>query len=438
MKLILGMGLTGLSVARFFSSNNIAYRIADSRLSPPMQDICKKENLLSDCHLGEWKESLLDNITEIIISPGIAETESIVGWARLQKIPVISDIELFGRYTKAPIVGITGSNGKSTVTQLLGEMSIGSGKNAVICGNIGKPVMESLSDEAELYVVELSSYQLDYTNSLNLLTGVVTNITPDHLDRYPDYDIYIASKLNLYEYCQYSVVNLNEPLVKGVEGDSSYAIEEVTQSCEFSAKKVDGVFTLYQGEDILMTSNDLMIVGRHNVENVLAALTLGHQVGLSVEEMIQVAKSFTGLPHRLEWVANLSGVDYFNNSKSTNAISTITAIEALSDRYKSIVLIAGGIAKKEDYSKLFQLISEKINAVILIGESATLFSQQINGCPVSIVESMKQAVISSKAIAKEGAILLSPGCASFDMFVDFNERGEVFKRHVLEDNKDFL
>jgi len=438
MKLILGMGLTGLSVARFFSSNNVDYRIADSRLSPPMQDICIKENLLSDCHLGEWKESLLDNITEIIISPGIAETESIVGWARLQKIPVISDIELFGRYTKAPIVGITGSNGKSTVTQLLGEMSIGSGKNAVICGNIGKPVMESLSDEAELYVVELSSYQLDYTNSLNLLTGVVTNITPDHLDRYPDYDIYIASKLNLYEYCQYSVVNLNEPLVKGVEGDSSYAIEEVTQSCEFSAKKVDGVFTLYQGEDILMTSNDLMIVGRHNVENVLAALTLGQEAGLSVQEMIQVAKSFTGLPHRLEWVANLSGVDYFNNSKSTNAISTITAIEALSDRYKSIVLIAGGIAKKEDYSKLFQLISEKIDAVILIGEAGTLFSQQINGCPVSIVESMKQAVISSKAIAKEGAILLSPGCASFDMFVDFNERGEVFKRHVLEDNKDFL
>jgi len=438
MKLILGMGLTGLSVARFFSSNNVAYRIADSRLSPPMQDICIKENLLSDCHLGEWKESLLDNITEIVISPGIAETESIVGWARLQKIPVISDIELFGRYTKAPIVGITGSNGKSTVTQLLGEMAIGSGKNAVICGNIGKPVMESLSDEAELYVVELSSYQLDYTNSLNLLTGVVTNITPDHLDRYPDYDIYIASKLNLYQYCQYSVVNLNESLVKGIKGDSCYAIEEVAQSCEFSAKKVGSVYTLYQGEDILMTSNDLMVVGRHNVENVLAALTLGHQAGLSVEEMIQVAKSFTGLPHRLEWVANLNGVDYFNNSKSTNAISTITAIEALSDRYKSIVLIAGGIAKKEDYSKLFQLVSEKIDAVILIGESATLFSQQINGCPVSIVESMKQAVISSKAIAKEGAILLSPGCASFDMFVDFNERGEVFKRHVLEDNKDFL
>ena len=434
MKLILGMGLTGLSVARFFSSNNIDYRIADSRLSPPMLGKCKKENLLSDYHLGDWQESLLDSITEIIISPGIAETEAIVGWARLQKIPVISDIELFGRHAKAPIIGITGSNGKSTVTQLLGEMAIGSGKNAVICGNIGKPVMESLSDEAELYVVELSSYQLDYTNNLNLLTGVVTNITPDHLDRYPNYDVYIASKLNLYRYCQYSVINLDESLVQGIKGDSYYAIEEVTQSCDFNAKKIDGVYKIYQGKDILMTSDDLMVLGRHNVENVLAALTLGQQVGLSVQEMIQVAKSFTGLPHRLEWVINLNGVDYYNDSKSTSAISTITAIEALSDRYKSIVLIAGGIAKKEDYSKLFQLISEKIDAVILIGESGTLFSQQINGCPVSIVESMKQAVISSKAIAKEGAILLSPGCASFDMFVDFNERGEVFKRHVFEGN----
>ncbi len=434
MKLILGMGLTGLSVARFFSSNNVAYRIADSRLSPPMHGKCKKENLLSDCRLGDWKESLLDSVTEIIISPGIAETEAIVVWARLQKIPVISDIELFGRYTKAPIIGITGSNGKSTVTQLLGEMAIGSGKNTVICGNIGKPVMESLSDEAELYVVELSSYQLDYTNNLNLLTGVVTNITPDHLDRYPNYDVYIASKLNLYQYCQYSVINLDESLVQGIKGDSCYAIEGVAQSCDFNAKKDDGVYKIYQGKDILMTSDDLMILGRHNVENVLAALTLGQQAGLSVQEMIQVAKSFTGLPHRLEWVTNLNGVDYYNDSKSTSAISTITAIEALSDRYKSIVLIAGGIAKKEDYSKLFQLISEKIDAIILIGESAMFFSQQINSCPVSIVETMKQAVISSKEIAKEGAILLSPGCASFDMFVDFNERGDIFKRHVLEEN----
>ncbi len=434
MKLILGMGLTGLSVARFFSANNIAYRIADSRLSPPMFGKCEKENLLSNYHLGDWKESLLVGITEIIISPGIAETEAIVTWARSKIIPVISDIELFGRYTDVPIIGITGSNGKSTVTQLLGEMAIAGGKNAIICGNIGKPVMESLSDEAELYVVEMSSYQLDYTNELNLLTGVVTNITPDHLDRYSNYDTYIASKLSLYQYCQYTVINLDEPLVQSIKGDSCYAIKKSDKACDYSAKKTNGVYEIYRGKDTLMTSEELLMIGQHNIENVLAALTLGQQAGLSVKEMMWVAKSFTGLPHRLEWVTNLDGVDYYNDSKSTSAISTITAIKALSERYKSIVLISGGIAKNQDYSEMFQLIGEKIKAVFLIGESATLFSQQINGCPVTIVDSMKQAISSSKELVKEGAILLSPGCASFDMFVDFNERGEVFKHHVLDEN----
>jgi len=352
----------------------------------------------------------------------------------MQDIPVTSDIELFGRYAKAPIVGISGSNGKSTVTQLLGEMALSDGKHAVICGNIGKPVMESLNDDADLYIVEISSYQLDYTNNLNLLTGVITNITPDHLDRYPDFNDYIKSKLSLYSYCEINTVNLNEPLVNKIKSDSCYVIDESEFNCEFSAKKDANSYNLFHGKNILMSSDELIVVGRHNVENILAALSLGSQIGLSLKSMVRTAIDFKGLQHRLEWVVNLEGVDYFNDSKSTNAISTITAIEALSDKYKSIILIAGGIAKKEDYSKLFRLISEKIDAVILIGESGTLFSQQINGCPVSIVESMKQAVISSKAIAKEGAILLSPGCASFDMFVDFNERGEVFKRHVFEEN----
>ena len=438
MKLILGLGITGLSVARFFSLHKIPYRIADSRLSPPMLDLSEQENLLSDCHLGDWNRSLLEGVTEIIISPGIAENEAIVAWSRLQNIPIISDIELFGRYAKAPIVGISGSNGKSTVTQLLGEMALSDGKHAVICGNIGKPVMESLNNDADIYIVEISSYQLDYTNNLNLLTGVITNISPDHLDRYPDFDAYKKSKLSLYSYCVINIVNLNEPLVNKIKSDSCYVIDDAEFNCEFSAKKDGDSYNFFHRKNVLMSSDELMIVGRHNVENILAALSLGHQIGLSLKSMVRAAKDFKGLKHRLEWVVNLKGVDYFNDSKSTNSISTITAIKALSEKYKSLILIAGGIAKNEDYSEMFQLISEKIDAVILIGESATLFSQRINGCPVSIVESMEQAVISSKAIAKEGAILLSPGCASFDMFVDFNERGEVFKRHVLEDNKDFL
>ena len=200
MKLILGLGITGLSVARFFYKNDISFRIADSRQNPPMLDIAEKEGLLADSYFGEWSKPLLEGVTEIIISPGIAEAETIVDWSRQQSISIISDIELFGRFSKAPIIGITGSNGKSTVTQLLGEMALADGKNTVICGNIGNPVMDGLIDHAELYIVELSSYQLDYTNNIDLLTGVITNISPDHLDRYSSYDDYISSKLSIYNY----------------------------------------------------------------------------------------------------------------------------------------------------------------------------------------------------------------------------------------------
>ena len=183
-----------------------------------------------------------------------------------------------------------------------------------------------------------------------------------------------------------------------------------------------------------MSSEELLVIGRHNVENILAALTLGHQIGLSLKSMVITSKKFKGIEHRLEWVVNLNGVDFFNDSKSTNGISTITAIKAIADKYKSVILIAGGIAKKEDYSELFQLINTKIDTLILIGQSSAMFSKKINSCPVHIVETMEQAVTLSKTIALEGAILLSPGCASFDMFNNFSERGETFKYFVLQEN----
>ena len=173
MKLILGMGITGLSVARFFTNNNEIFRIADSRKEPSLLKTFQKENLLDDCYMGEWSQSILEDIDEVIISPGIAQSETIVQWIREKKIKLLSDIELFGRYSNAPIIGITGSNGKSTVTQLLGEMALASNLNAVMCGNIGSPVLESISDTAELYIVELSSYQLDYTSELDIFLSLI-------------------------------------------------------------------------------------------------------------------------------------------------------------------------------------------------------------------------------------------------------------------------
>ena len=282
MKLILGLGITGLSVARFFYKNDISFRIADSRQNPPMLDIAEKEGLLADSYFGEWSKPLLEGVTEIIISPGIAEAETIVDWSRQQSISIISDIELFGRFSKAPIIGITGSNGKSTVTQLLGEMAVADGKNTVICGNIGNPVMDGLIDDAELYIVELSSYQLDYTNNIDLLTGVITNISPDHLDRYSSYDDYISSKLSIYNYCKYKVINLKEALVSEVEGDNFYSVDGHDEICDFSAKKNGGLYEVFHQGNSVIISNDLMVVGRHNIENLLAALTLGYRFGLSI------------------------------------------------------------------------------------------------------------------------------------------------------------
>ena len=433
MKLILGLGITGLSVARFFFKKDISFRIADSRQEPPMLDIAEKESVLSDSHFGEWSKSLLEGVTEIIISPGIAEAESIVDWSRQQSVPIISDIELFGRYAKAPIIGITGSNGKSTVTQLLGEMAIADGKNAIICGNIGKPVMDSLSDEAELYVVELSSYQLDYTNKLSLLTGVITNITPDHLDRYSKFSDYISSKLSIYSYCKFQVINLNDDLLSDLSGHNFYALESVDDRCDFSANRICDLYEVLHKGKSLLTSNELKVVGRHNIENLLAALTLGHRFGLTLKVMTQAAIDFKGLEHRLEFVSTINDIDYYNDSKSTNAISSITAVNALFEKYNNLILIAGGISKKEDYSEFFKLINEKVNAVVLIGECSSDFSKQITAPHVEVVDSMKKAVSMATSMAEGGAVLLSPGCASFDMFSDFNERGDVFKRFVLEE-----
>ena len=432
MKLILGMGITGLSVARFFYNNNEIFRIADSRKEPSLLKTFQKENLLDDCYMGEWSQSILEDIDEVIISPGIAQSETIVQWIREKKIKLLSDIELFGRYSNAPIIGITGSNGKSTVTQLLGEMALASNLNAVMCGNIGNPVLESISDTAELYIVELSSYQLDYTSELDLFAGVITNISPDHLDRYENFEAYIASKLSIYPYCENVIINLDESLQSGMAGDNYFAIEKNNSNCIFLVRKAGNSYEVLYQDKLLVSSNELLVVGKHNIENLLAALTLGYQFGLPIKEMIKAAKTFKGLPHRLEFITSINHVDFYNDSKSTNSVSTKIAVNSLLEKYSQLVLILGGIAKQENYSELIELINEKVETVVLIGDSSKVFSEQLSVPTLKIARSMEEAVGLSKSLTKNGAVVLSPACASFDMFDDFNDRGDQFKHHVNE------
>jgi UDP-N-acetylmuramoylalanine--D-glutamate ligase len=224
-------------------------------------------------------------------------------------------------------------------------------------------------------------------------------------------------------------------LANDVDGDNYYGIELNNSRCDFVAKKNGSTYEVFHKGISLITSNDLVVVGKHNIENLLAALTLGYRFGLSLKVMTQAAIDFKGLEHRLEFVSTINDIDYYNDSKSTNAISSITAVNALFEKYNNLILIAGGISKKEDYSEFFKLINEKVNAVILIGECSSNFSKQITAPHVEVVESMKKAVSMATSMAEGGAVLLSPGCASFDMFSNFNERGETFKRFVLEENK---
>ncbi|BAF61816.1 UDP-N-acetylmuramoyl-L-alanine--D-glutamate ligase [Candidatus Vesicomyidisocius calyptogenae] len=429
MKLILGLGKTGFSIARFLSEQNINYKIADSRMNPPF--LSKYTSLLfkSKPILGIWTSSLLIEVDEVFISPGIAQSETIVGWAMKKNIPIVSDIELFSRFAKAPVIGITGSNGKSTVTKLLTQMIADSGMLVAIGGNIGIPALDCLNEKIEYYVLELSSYQLDYSYHLNLITGVVLNITPDHLDRYSSFEYYIHSKLSLYQYCQYSVVNLDEPLIPKQTNVKYFGINIPKRANDFGTVTCHNICYLLKGNNTLMSVDEVQLIGEHNTKNILAALALGDQIKLPISSMIQSIKNFKALEHRLEWVIKKQNIDYYNDSKATNAISTIIAIQTLMYKHQNIVLILGGIAKKEDYTLLFKFINKGITGVVLIGQSTRQFLQEINTNSIiyANTNTMQEAVNIARSMISNGVILLSPGCASFDMFDNFEHRGRVFK-----------
>ncbi len=273
MKLILGNGKTAQSIANFLHKQDIGFElIADTRLIKSFD--------------------ILQNVDEIFISSGIPQTQDIVN------IPITSDIELFSRYAKAPIIGITGSNGKSTTVQLLGEMIENDGKKVAIGGNIGTPALDTLDDAVDFYVLELSSYQLDYTQELNLLTGIVLNITPDHLNRYDNFEHYKRSKLSLYSYCQNPVFNLDEPHTPNGTG---FSLNIPKQPDEFGTVTCHGSCYFLHSDDVLMDTNEAQLIDEHNKSNILAAFALGCQIGLGVEAMVQTVKKFTSLPQPPSW-----------------------------------------------------------------------------------------------------------------------------------------
>ena len=406
--------------------------LTDSRETPPELAVFRREFSDVPIHLGRFDPALFNHAARVLVSPGVALTEPALELVLDAGKEVFGDIELFARDVQAPVVAITGSNGKSTVTTLLADMAKGSGKRTSSGGNLGPPALDLLSDTTtELYVVEMSSFQLESTSSLTPVAATVLNISPDHMDRYPNLDAYAAAKQRVFRGDGVMVINRDDKKVVamadagrptigftlGPPSDDDYGIRE---QC------------LWHGEQRLLPIAELGLEGDHNIINALAALALGSAIDLRPNAMLESLKRFKGLPHRCELVAEYQGVRWLNDSKATNIGATIAAVRGISS-HGPLILIAGGEGKDADFSPLREALGNT-RAVVLIGRDAGLIEAAIQGvCPIHHADTLEAAVTKASVLAISGdAVLLSPACASFDMFENYEARGRAFKELVGE------
>ncbi len=432
--LVVGLGKTGLSVARYLSRHKVPVAVVDSREQPPgLEDLRNELPVDVALFLGGFEESAFERAERIVVSPGVSLQEPPIAAAIARGVPVIGDIELFAQVARAPVVAITGSNGKSTVTTLLSAMAQRAGRMVRTGGNIGVPALDLITDtEPDLYVLELSSFQLETTHSLSPAAAVVLNISADHMDRYSDLEAYSNAKRTIYRNAAVQVVNADDPLVSALADKDRrqlhFTLGEPAAG-EFGVRDYQGTRWLARGNERIMPVSAIRMAGRHNVVNVLAALALGDAIGLEEEAMIEAINEFRGLPHRMQLVAKHEGVRWYNDSKGTNVGATLAAIDSAEG---SVVLIAGGDAKGADLEPLAVALQAKGRAVVLIGKDAVRLQAVLQDIvPVAQAADMTQAVALAAGMAQAGdSVLLSPACASTDMFRNFEERGDVFIKAV--------
>ncbi len=433
--LVVGLGKTGLSCVRYLSGTGRDIAVADSRSNPPGLDELKAGWPDVPVYLGDFDEELFARFNELVVSPGISVAEPAIAGAAQKGAVIRGDIDLFAEAADAPVIAITGSNGKTTVTTLVGEMAKAAGRKVQVGGNIGTPALDLLDQGADLYVLELSSFQLETTAELNAQAATVLNVSDDHMDRYPDKMAYFQAKQRIYRGCRNAIVNLDDALSTPMARDNlrflCFGFNRVNPET-FSTRDDERGTWITFGFDNLLLASELKLMGLHNISNVMAALALGHAAGLAMEPMLQVAREFRGLPHRCEFIRQLGGVDYINDSKGTNVGATVAAIESLAPEQGKVVLIAGGDGKGADFQPLAQPVAQHCRAVVLIGRDAPAIAAALPEDVVTVMaSSFEQAVSDAREIAHEGdRVLLSPACASFDMFRDYNDRGDQFRTLV--------
>lgn len=436
MTLIVGLGKTGLSVARFLARRGERFAVADSRINPPSLEQLRSERPHVELHLGPFDTEMFSRQTRLIVSPGVSLQEPALCAARAAGAEIIGDIELFARSVDAPVIGITGSNGKSTVTTLVGAMAEASGLETRVGGNLGTPALELLleSDEAgapELYVLELSSFQLETVGLLDCRAATVLNLSADHLDRHGGMDEYAAIKQRIFQGGGVMVLNADDARVAAMAKSGRevrwFTLDVPAGADAYGVRWIDGRTCLCRGTEDIIAVDELKIAGRHNWANALAALALGDAMEFPRAAMLRALREFSGLPHRCQWVAEINDVQWYDDSKGTNVGSTLAALSGMPG--DKVVLIAGGDGKGQDFAPLRDAVATHARAVVLIGRDAPLIEQAIAGV-VPVVHagrSMKHAVSECARLAQPGdCVLLSPACASFDMFDNYVHRAEVF------------
>lgn len=435
-RIVVGLGKSGMSVVRHLARRGVPFAVADTRANPPELAALKTQYPEIEVRCGELDVEFLCRASELLVSPGLAVSTPALQQAAVRGVKLSGDIDLFAREARAPIIAITGSNAKSTVTTLVGEMAVAAGRRVAVGGNLGTPALDLLSDDVDLYVIELSSFQLETTQQLNAEVATCLNVSEDHMDRYSGLPAYHQAKHRIFRGARQVVVNRDDRLSRPLVTESipvwTFGLGKPDFN-GFGLIEQDGEKYLAFQFQALMSVRDLRIRGAHNQSNALAALALGHAAGLPLEPMLATLRAFNGLPHRCQWVGERSGVNYYDDSKATNVGAALAAIDGLgADIDGKLVLIAGGDGKGADFSALHAAVQRYCREVILLGRDAGLLAMALDGAaPLRHVETIEQAVLVATDDAQPGdAVLLSPACASLDMFKNFEERGHRFAAAV--------
>ncbi len=457
--LVLGLGETGLSMAKWLSSRGARVRVADSRASPPNLAALKSVLPSAKVHLGSGRDRAFEGVDLIAISPGVPLADPAVRRAASRGVPVLGDVELFARalvagtpgnsadIASARVIAITGTNGKSTVTALAGAMCRAAGLDCEVAGNISPAVLDALARREgerrmpQAWVLELSSYQLEATHSLAPVAAAMLNISEDHRDRYASMQDYAAAKARIFAGGGAQVLNRDDPgsLAMAIAGRRvvTFGLDAPADAHDFGVMAAGDGLWLAEGTTPLLAISAMKLAGMHNAANALAALALCRVLGLAQAPLLDALRAFRGLPHRVELIAEVNGVRYYDDSKGTNVGSTVAALAGLCGPGAAagarVVLIAGGEGKGQDFTPLAAVVAAAARAVVLIGRDAARLDASLahTGVPRAAAGSMEEAVAVAAAHARAGdAVLLSPACASFDMFRNFEHRGEVFRGAV--------